>query len=74
MSFVACKEVVYINFKLRFSSLNCSVQFTSDFFSGRIFFVVSDIHIYLCVRFSLIDLVLLLALACFQYGILYIKM
>ena len=29
MSFVACKEVVYINFQSGFSLLNCSVHFTS---------------------------------------------
>ena len=47
MSFVACKEVVYNNFQSGFSLLNCSVHFTSDFFSGLIlFFVVSYIHIY----------------------------
>ena len=49
MSFVACKEVLYINFQSRFSSLNCSVHFTSDFFSGRILFFCSKLYTYLLV-------------------------
>ena len=42
-SVVACKRLVYMLFQFRFSSLNCSIHFCSDFLYGGNFFFISNL-------------------------------